>query len=67
MKQKTGGYVMDTRFRIGDTVLLPKDGELRLFKIHGMSAQLAYVVDLKSKQQDTLPLDLLEAEAKRLD
>lgn len=58
---------MDTRFRIGDTVLLPKDGELRLFKIHGMSARLAYVVDLNHKKQGMLPLDRLETEAKRLD
>ena len=58
---------MNIRFRIGDTILLPKDGELRLFKIHGMSARLAYVVDLKNRQQGTMPLDLLETEAKRLD
>lgn len=58
---------MDTRFRIGDAILLQKEGELRLFRIHGMSAQLAYVVDLKSQRQGTLPLDLLETEAKRLD
>lgn len=62
---------MDTRFRIGDTVLLKEkgttDGRLRLFRIHGMSARLAYVVDLKDNRQGMLPLDRLETEAKRLD
>ncbi|MGK9452239.1 hypothetical protein ACSSZE_13440 [Acidithiobacillus caldus] len=58
---------MDTRFRIGDTVLLSKNGEPLLFKIHGMSAKLAYVVEIKNKQQGTIPLDRLETEARRLD